>query len=326
MRANNIKVKVAFFSEANFTGTPDRNTPNLRMPEVWYASLTAVHHPITSLHTIASDSYDLGIIIVPKQLHHLVQYPIIDEMRRCCKKIAFQQEGASWLFQDYEVDIQIWFYSLMISMDFGLCHTDRDKRYYESILGIPIYIHPTLMLEDPIIDVQKRKTNDKTIIGGNLVRYYGGFNSYLVAQEFNNEIWAPSMGRKKNSESLLADLNHLPWMNWRDWMIALSEMKYAVHLNPNTIAGSFNNNCAYWGIPCIGNVYCDTQRINFPELSVEPDDISSAKKLARRLCEDEDFYLYCSNNARKLYNLHFAENTYKDTWQDILVQNKIIVE
>lgn len=321
MLVNNIKI--AFFSEANFTGTPNRDASNLRMPEVWYAALNATHYPITSLHTVASDSYDLGIIIVPKQLHHLLQYPIVNEMRRCCKKIAFQQEGASWLFQDYEVDVQIWFYSLMISMDFGLCHTERDKSYYESILGIPIYVHPTLMINDPIADVQKLETSNKTIIGGNLVRYYGGFNSYLIAQEFNNEIWAPSMGRRKTSESLLADLKHLPWMDWRNWMISLSEMKYAVHLNPNTIAGSFNNNCAYWGIPCIGNIHCDTQRINFPELSIEPDDIHSAKKLAYKLYHDEDFYLYCSINAKKFYELHFSETAYAAAWQNILTQLKL---
>jgi hypothetical protein len=315
-----LDMKIAFFSEGNFIGTPKRTDLNLRMPEVWYASLNATHYPITSLHDVPSNSYDIGIIIIPKQLHHLTQYPIVNEMRRCCEKIAFQQEGASWLFQDYEVDIQVWFYTLMMSMDFGLCHTERDKSYYESALGIPIYVHPTLMLEDPIINISKRKTSDKTIIGGNLVRYYGGFNSYLIAHEFNNEIWAPSMGRKKTSESLLSDLNHLPWMTWHDWMVSLSEMKYAVHLNPNTIAGSFNNNCAYWGIPCIGNIYCDTQRLNFPELSIEPDDLYSARNLARKLKEDNDFYLHCSNKAKELYQLNFSEDSYKQAWHQIITQ------
>ena len=313
-----MEMKIAFFSEGNFTGIPRKDEPNLRMPEVWYAALNAMHHPITSLHTLPSNTYDIGIVIIPKQLQHLISYPIVNEMKRVCKYTAFQQEGASWIFQDYEVDIQVWFYQLMFSMDFGLCHNERDKSYYQSILDIPMYIHPTLLLEDPLVGIKKKPTLNKTIIGGNLVRYYGGFNSYLVAREFENEIWAPSMGRKKQTEMLLDDLNHFPWLNWRDWMEALSEIKYAVHLNPNTIAGSFNNNCAYWGIPCIGNIHSDTQRINFPDLSVEPDDIHTAKKLAHKLRTDQDFYDSCSSNAKDNFMKNFSLDPYLNAWNIIL--------
>ena len=318
-----INKKIIFFSEGNFIGKVDSTYANLRMPEVWYAALDAMHCSIPSMHTIESNSYDLGIIIIPKQLNHLLDYPIINEMRRICKKIAFQQEGASWIFQDYEVNVQIWFYALMASMDFGLCHNERDKHYYESILNIPIFVHPTLLLEGPLNGIKKRPTLDKTIIGGNLVRYYGGFNSFLVAREFNNEVWAPSMGRKKQSESMLEGLNHLPWLDWRNWMDILSEMKYAVHLNPNTIAGSFNNNCAYWGIPCIGNIDCDTQRICFPELSIQPDDISTAIRLAYKLRTDSEFYTKCSLTAQAKYAEHFSLAPYIRTWQSIIKQINI---
>lgn len=310
--------KIAFFSEGGFTGILERTHPNLRMPEVWYTSLNATHHPITTLHTIPDNQYDIGIIIIPKQLHHLVNYDVIGNMKRVCKKIAFQQEGASWIFQDYEVETQVWFYSLMISMDFGLCHSERDKRYYESILNIPIFVNPTLMLDDPLKNFKRKETSEKVIIGGNLVRYYGGFNSYLVAREFNCEIWAPSMGRMKQSEKILEDLNHLPWLLWKDWMIELSAMKYAVHLNPNTIAGSFNNNCAYWGIPCIGNIDCDTQRINFPELSVEPDNIKKSIELAHNLKNDFEFYKHCSEYAKKSYLENFSEDAFLNNWKSIL--------
>ena len=310
--------KIAFFSEGGFTGVMPRDNPNLRMPEVWYASLGAMHHPINQIHTLPDNEYDLGIIIIPKNLHHLLKYPLIENIKRVCKKTAFQQEGASWIFQDYEVDVQVWFYTLMMSMDFGLCHNDSDKEYYEGILEIPIYIQPTLLLDDPLKNMSKKETSNKVIVGGNLVRYYGGFNSYLVAQEFKAEIWAPSMGRKKTSESRLEDLNHLPWMVWNEWMVALSEMKYAVHLNPNTIAGSFYLNCAYWGIPCIGNINTDTQRICFPDLSIEPDNLKEAKNLAKRLRSDEDFYFYCSNFSKNKYKEHFSEEVYKSKINKIL--------
>jgi hypothetical protein len=317
-----LNKKIAFFSEGGFTGQLDRTHPNLRMPEVWYTSLNATHYPITSLHTIPDNQFDIGIIIIPKNLQHLLQYDIVGNMRRVCSKIAFQQEGASWIFQDYEVETQVWFYSLMLAMDFGLCHTERDRKYYESILNIPVFVNPTLMLDEPFKHLSRKAQTEKVIIGGNLVRYYGGFNSYLVAREFDCPLWAPSMGRMKQSEKILDDLNHLPWMLWNEWMIELSSMKYAVHLNPNTIAGSFNNNCAYWGIPCIGNIDCDTQRINFPELSLESDDISGAMQLAKRLKADKDFYEHCSEYAKISYKKNFAEETFLSNWKQLLASIK----
>ena len=80
------------------------------------------------------------------------------------------------------------------------------------------------------------------------------------------------MGRKKNDENNVQGLNHLPYLNWKEWIYNLAEFKYAVHLNPNTIGGTFSLNCGYLGIPCIGNVHQNTQRLCFPDLSVEAHD------------------------------------------------------
>jgi hypothetical protein len=311
-------MKIAYFSEGGFTGTFPRDHENLRMPEVWYTVTGGTHHPIVDLPKLASDSYDLGIIIVPKNLQHLLQLNIINNMKRVCKKTAFQQEGANWIFQDYELDIQIWFYTLMSSMDVGLCHNEKDKMYYEGILDIPIFINPTLLLDEPFKKYQRKPTEEKVIIGGNLVRYYGGFNSFLVAREFDVDVWAPSMGRKKTSEDSLEGLNHLPWLMWDKWMVELSSMKYAVHLNPNCIAGSFSNNCAYWGIPCIGSINSDTQRICYPDTSVEPDDISSARKIAIQLKNDIDFYNHVSQTSKKVQQEQFGEVAYLKTWNSIV--------
>ena len=41
---------------------------------------------------------------------------------------------------------------------------------------------------------------DATMIGGNMVSWYGGFDSYMVAREIGNPIVAPSMGRKQVQE------------------------------------------------------------------------------------------------------------------------------
>ena len=111
-------------------------------------------------------------------------------------------------------------------------------------------------------------------------------------------------------------------MEWSEWIIKLSKFKYAIHLNPNSIGGTFYLNCAYLGIPCIGNINANTQRICFPDLSVEPNDIKKAKQLMEKLRNDKDFYLYCSNKAKELYIEHFHEQVYKDKWNKI--ENQIL--
>jgi hypothetical protein len=94
---------------------------------------------------------------------------------------------------------------------------------------------------------------------------------------------------------------------WTDWMKQLSEFKYAVHLMPTIAAGTFSLNCAYFGIPCIGNEKVDTQRLCHPELSVDVNDVEQAVYLAKRLKKDELFYEHCSKTAKenykKLYNI-----------------------
>ena len=147
---------------------------------------------------------------------------------------------------------------------------------------------------------------EKAIIGGNMVRWYGGFDSYMVAQEFDVPISAPSMGRKIDREDEL-DINHFPYMTWVDWMNNLSQFKYGVHLMPTHAAGTFTLNCAFHGIPCIGYEGLDTQDELHPHLTVSDGYIEMAKDYATELKKDDGFYKECSetskeNYSRSLYN------------------------
>ena len=101
------------------------------------------------------------------------------------------------------------------------------------------------------------------------------------------------------------DLNHLQRLPWVSWMSVLSTFKYAVHLMPTVAAGTFSLNCAYFGIPCIGNIKVDTQRFCHPELSVAVDDIEEARKMAYKLKTDKKFYDRCSKQSKELYRKHY---------------------
>jgi len=314
------RMEIAWFTEMGFDGKINRQHKNMRTEYAWWVAQDAIHHNILKLQQLPNDRYDLGVIIIPKHVQRFMSFDTISELKRVCKKYAFMQEGPSWYFQSLPLDQSLWFFNIMASADFVLAHNDYDKNYYEGLLEKKCYINPTLMIEDPIDTYNLTHINDRegTIIGGNLVRWYGGFNSLIVANESEEKIHAPQMGRMEKAELQMEDIEHLPYMQWNEWVVRLSKFKYAVHLNPNSIGGTFYLNCAYLGIPCIGNIHANTQRICFPDLSVESNDIGKAKQLMKKLRKDEEFYLYCSNKAKELYLEHFAENVYKDKWNKII--------
>ena len=315
--------KIAFFSESNFEGKIPRNFENMRTEYAWYVALDAVHHHIGSLPSIADKVYDLGIVIIPKtKIEELMMFPMIEQMKRVCKKIGFMQEGPHWYFQDYPMEQQIWFYNTLMDMDVLFCHNEVDVDYFKGITGKKqVYKMPSLMITDHIKPSEEK--TETVIIGGNMVRWYGGFDSYIVAQEFSCiedidvPIYAPSMGRKIEREDELG-INHLPYMTWLQWQTELSKHKFAVHLMTTHAAGTFALNCAYLGIPCIGYRGLDTQEKLHPMLSVEYGNIEHAKAKARRLMREPQLYERCSEGAKKNYAMFYSEDIYVYIMKDII--------
>ena len=313
--------KIAFFSESNFEGKIPRNFENMRTEYAWYVALDAIHHHIGQLQTLPDKHYDLGIVIIPKKnIEEIMMFPMIEQMKRVCKKVGFMQEGPHWYFQDYPMEQQIWFYNTLMEMDVLFCHNEIDVTYFKGITGKKqVYQMPSLMITDHIKPSEEKK--ETAIIGGNMVRWYGGFDSYIIAQEFSciedTPIYAPSMGRKIEREDELG-INHLPYMNWLQWQTELSRHKFAVHLMTTHAAGTFALNCAYHGIPCIGYSGLDTQHKLHPRLTVDYGKIDWAKEKARRLVKDEKFYGVCSNEAKENYNRFYSEDIYIYTMREII--------
>ena len=79
---------------------------------------------------------------------------------------------------------------------------------------------------------------------------------------------------------------------------------------PAITAGTFCLNTAFLGIPCIGYVDSDPQRICQPDLSVDLYDIERARELANRLVTDLDFYEHCSKTAIKNYESNYSESIF----------------
>jgi hypothetical protein len=310
-------MKTAFFTEGTINQKIPRNYPNMRTDMAWRCALNADHHSFAITPWPEDTQYDLGIVIIPKQLTFIDN--LIPSVRKICKKVAIMQEGPNWGWQDYSMELQIWYYNTLQEADFLLCHNKRDQRYYAGLTGKDTYVMPSLMIEDSIKDITtgRYKNMNEVMIGGNMTSWYGGFDSMIIAQEFGCEIKAPSMGRKIEREDEL-DINHLPYMNWAQWIDELSMVKYGVHLMRTHAAGTFALNCAYLGIPCIGYKGLDTQETCHPDCTVELGDLESAKKIARKLRNDDDFYLYCSNIAKLMYEEHYAESKYIEQFNKIM--------
>tara|TARA_B100002019_G_C21240955_1_gene585521 strand:+ start:283 stop:1212 length:930 start_codon:yes stop_codon:yes gene_type:complete len=304
-------MKIAWFTEGGWNGKVPRSFEGMRNDSAWMCVLDATHFPITQIPT--NVKFDLGIVTIPKKnINVLSKYPLIENLRKCCNKIAYMQEGPHWYFQDYPLDQQIWFYNILMEMDFLYVHNESDKKYYKGLVGKECRLMPTLMVEDLIKDLPQVERKN-VIIGGNFCSWYGGFDSYIVAQELECEIYIPTMGRKIEGEEQMPNLNHLPYMNWASWIQTLNQFKYGIHLMRTHAAGTFALNCAYLGIPCIGYSGLDTQEICHPDLTIQLGDLENAKKLLILLKKDKEFYNKCSQVTKINYKKYFHEDIFNTT-------------
>ena len=303
-------MKIAFFTEGQYQGKVPRNYPNMRTEMAWMNTLDADHYNLHQELPKYVDRYDLGIIIIPKKNPKFD----LESIKKWCNKVASMQEGPHWYFQDYKIEQQVWFYNMLMDMDFLFVHNELDRKYFSGLTGKECIIMPSLMIGSSVQNLPK-VNRQGVMIGGNFCSWYGGFDSYIVAQEFGEHMSIPSMGRRIKGEEQMDNLTHLPYMEWVEWIRVLNNHKYGVHLMRTHAAGTFALNCAYLGIPCIGYKGLDTQMVCHPDCTVEVADIPAAKEIAKKLRKDEKFYLYCSNKAKENYLKYYHENQFNTTFK-----------
>ena len=299
-------MKIAFFTEGGYQGKVPRITENMRTELAWMCALNADHW---NINQPPNQQYDLGIVIIPKKNPQFD----LNKIKQYCNKTAVMQEGPNWFWQDYPLNQQIWYFNTIQEADFMFVHNESDKKYYEGLTSKECKILPSLMIEDSIKDLPQVERNN-IIIGGNFCSWYGGFDSYITAQEADCPIFIPTMGRKIEGEENMPELNHLPYMNWIEWIKTLNNFKYGVHLMRTHAAGTFALNCAYLGIPCIGYEGLDTQEICHPYLTVKLGDLVTAKEKLTLLKTDENFYNKCVFTAQKNY-LKYNEQNFINKWK-----------
>ena len=307
--------KIAWFTEGGWQGKVSLDNPNMRNDVSTKYILGAEHYPIFQLPKVlehfGESHFDFGIVTLPKtNTEQLLQFDMMGDLKKLCKKTISMQEGPHWYFQDYTMEQQIWWYNSLTEFDMLFAHNHKDVNYYKGITNKPVHKMPTLMLAERLGIQPRSEWSDVVIIGGNMVRWYGGFDSMIVAQQFDMPIVAPSMGRKIDREDEL-DIQHLSYMTWVEWINSLSQYHVGVHMMPTHAAGTFTLNCAFHGIPCIGYKGLDTQEELHPLLSVDDGDMDTAIKLANKL-KDDKFYEECSLMCNENYKKSlYTENNFK---------------
>lgn len=299
-------------------GKIPREHNNMRTEFAWMHTLDADHY---NIHQYAQvKGYDAIFVIFPKATVKLnavgvemvtnttdkdisiYEKPVIETLKQNNGKVCNVQEGPSWFFNEYDLPTQFNFYNHLSECDVLFAHNEYDTHFYKGLFPqTKVAVIPSLMLP---INVPPTK-EPKAIIGGNFARWYGGFQSYVTATEFQVPVFVPASHCKRNGEEQVPGLKHLPWVMWNDWMAQLATFKYAVNLMPTVAAGTFSMNCAYFGIPCIGNEKVDTQINLFPELSIDVNDIHMARHLAIQLRNDQGFYDHVAAHARQTLKQSF---------------------
>ena len=298
-------MKIVFFSESQINGKIPRDFLNARTEYAWMMALDAPHF---NIHSQVDGKYDLGIVIIPKTNPNIN----LDEIRKSCDKVAVMQEGPHWYFQDYSVTQQFHYYNLLRSADWVYCHNESDVNYFIGLGCEDVRVMRSLMIPEGLNP--RTEKGSGTIIGGNFVSWYGGFDSFMVAMYLQDKITAPSMGRKQDEEKLIEEINYLPYLSWREWIVELGKYNVGVHLMRTHAAGTFAMNCAFHGIPCIGYKGLDTQETLHPLTTVDIGDIEAANEVAKKLKEDK-FYWLCSQTAEKRFDDYYTERAWLENWE-----------
>lgn len=313
--------RIIFLTEMGFTGQIPRTHDNMRVEFAQMCALGAMHWPMLAMDQI-SDHYDYAVLLIGKTnsfRDQIYNIDVVSQARRFADKVYFMQEGPSWIFQDMPLQHQFYHYNVLASVDGILTENKTDISYFKGLNPtIPVIDIPSLMIEDSV-KILPELNRKGVIIGGTFCHWYGGFDSYITAMDFDEPISAPSMGRKKPEEDLIENLSFLPYMNWVQWIHKLNEFKYAIHMMPTFAAGTFAMNCSYLGIPCIGYDVVDTQRNLHPNLSVAPGDLETAKKFAKLLKDDQDYYNECSIQTKQLYKDCHSENKFIEHMKKVFI-------
>ena len=237
-------------------------------------------------------------------------------------EIYIYQDGEIGWWNQVDTRLQAWWYNQLRAANGILVPNSTDIPFYKGLFpDKEIKVIRSVMTDEGLDKTKFKPQENRTIVTGPLTREYNGFSQVLIAHNADMPIDIPPMGESrmpKDSWEMAPNLgiNYLNYMSWVDWMYNLSRYKIGYMMSAATASGSFALNCAYLGIPCIGDKRADTQSILFPDLAVDVFDNKKALDLTFKLKNDLDFYIEISNKAKRLYKKEFTKEKMIQLLQD----------
>ena len=317
-------------SEMGFEGYFPVNYPNLRVLETQLLYLEAYHLPIQKILTEGktykgSLLYNIGKGGFEKpyisDLYHNYHNVVI-QLKEKFEEVYIYQDGEIGWWNQVDTRLQAWWYNQLIASDGILVPNSTDISFYKGLFpDKKIKVIRSVMTDEGLDKTKFKPQENRTIVTGPLTREYNGFSQVLIAHNADMPIDIPPMGESrmpKDSWEMAPNLgiNYLKYMSWVDWMYNLSRYKIGYMMSSATASGSFALNCAYLGIPCIGDKRADTQSILFPDLAIDVFDNKKAFDLTLKLKKDLDFYIEVSNKAKRLYKKEFTKEKMLQLLQD----------
>ena len=317
-------------SEMGFEGYFPVNYPNLRVLETQLLYLEAYHLPI---HKILNDGktykgsilYNIGKGGFEKpyisDLYHNY-HNVVSLLQEKFDEIYIYQDGEIGWWNQVDTRLQAWWYNQVRASNGILVPNSTDIPFYKGLFpDKEIKVIRSVMTDEGLDKTKFKPQENRTIVTGPLTKEYNGFSQVLIAHNADMPIDIPPMGESrmpKDSWEMAPNLgiNYLNYMSWVDWMYNLSRYKIGYMMSAASASGSFALNCAYLGIPCIGDKRADTQSILFPDLAIDVFDNKKALDLTLKLKKDLDFYIEVSNKAKRLYKKEFTKEKMLKLLQD----------
>ena len=308
-------------SEMGFEGYFPVNYPNLRVLETQLLYLEAYHLPIQKifnegktykgslLYNIGKGGFEKPYI---SDLYHNY-HNVVSLLQEKFDEVYIYQDGEIGWWNQVDTRLQAWWYNQLRAANGILVPNSTDIPFYKGLFpDKEIKVIRSVMTDEGLDKTKFKPQENRTIVTGPLTREYNGFSQVLIAHNADMPIDIPPMGESrmpKDSWEMAPNLgiNYLQYMSWVDWMYNLSRYKIGYMMSAATASGSFALNCAYLGIPCIGDKRADTQSILFPDLAIDVFDNKKALELTLKLKNDKDFYIEVSNKAKRLYKKEFTK-------------------
>ena len=317
-------------SEMGFEGYFPVNYPNLRVLETQLLYLEAYHLPIQKifnegktykgslLYNIGKGGFEKPYI---SDLYHNY-HNVVSLLQEKFDEVYIYQDGEIGWWNQVDTRLQAWWYNQLRASNGILVPNSTDIPFYKGLFpDKEIKVIRSVMTDEGLDKTKFKPQENRTIVTGPLTREYNGFSQVLIAHNADMPIDIPPMGESrmpKDSWEMAPNLgiNYLNYMSWVDWMYNLSRYKIGYMMSAATASGSFALNCAYLGIPCIGDKRADTQSILFPDLAIDVFDNKKALDLTLKLKKDLDFYIEVSNKAKRLYKKEFTKEKMLKLLQD----------